>query len=205
MKKEWLVRIGVVAIALMVSATSVWAAGIGFYGAGGSTTADWDIDGYDEDADHDFSEFGFLFDTAVAQNSAFNYRMTIGYKTMDITLTERGKERDADGYTWGHTFGFAIVKNRAVRLWFGPKLEFAYLEHDGGDTITADLEYLGVGLGPALGLNIHAGPVLTVAITGGYQYTLYTVDEDISEEEYDITEGMPYGNLALIFRMGDKY
>ncbi len=203
MRKEWLVRVGVLVMALMISATSVWSAGIGFYGATGSGSADWESDTSDWEDDHDFTEFGFLFDTAVAQNSSFNYRMTIGYKNLSIEQDD-GDEFEADGYTWGHTFGFALAKTRFFRLWFGPKLEFSYLNEE---DLGYDLDYLGAGIGPALGLNLHAGPVVTFAITGGYQYTWYNVEGTYYgiDEDYDVTEGMPYANAAIIFRMGDNY
>ncbi len=198
-----------VGIALMLVTASVQAVGLGFYISGGATTADWEDDYADEfEVDHDLLECGIIFHTAVAEDRLFNYRLTLGYR--QITMSQDGYDNEfkAEGFTMGHTFGFALVRARAVRLWLGPKIGLTYMDDD------ADWQYFGAGIGPELGLNIHMGPVVTLALAAGYQYSYFSVVEveddnyayyDDDDDNGEYTEGMPYGSLALIFRMGDSY
>ena len=199
---------------LVIISHSLRAAGLGIAFRYGVGSVDYDL--YDGDASH----FGinFVFDSNVAKNSVFNYRLNAGVEffehSYDATY-DYGYLYTETEYNEGiriitdHTFGFGIVKSRVVRLWLGPNIRFGF--------VSADEAGLCVGAGlTALGLNFNFGPVFTLGVEAGYQFyaDLYFDDVVSNEyvEDYYLYEGSSSGannmfvlKISILFRIHDTY
>ena len=194
--------------------SSLFAAGLGIAFPYGTGTTDYDI--YEADASH----FGinFVFDTNVAKQSVFNYRLNFGVEFYNHEYDYSGYDYYY-GYSYygsgsvegvkivtDHNFGFGILKSRVVRLWLGPNVRVGFITGD--DTgIT-----LGAGL-TALGLNLNFGPVFTLGLEAGYAFSADLYFDDVIYEYngyYDESSNAGLNNLfvaklSILFRIHDTY
>lgn len=169
------------------------AVGLGVYVGESRVEYDTDFDSIDAD----IRSFGFVLDSAVAADRVFNYRLELGYgrSEYDLPLDMTIK---TDVYTINNTFGFGVVRTRVVRLWLGPQLGIYYEDGDGF------WDAFGINVGPALGLNIHLGPVVSLSFSAYGRYGYYYIDFD--DGDYDDTQWIVGGHAALLFRLGgDRY
>ncbi len=151
---------------------------------------------YDLDADH--FAFGFLLDTAPAQDKLFNYRLNIG---MDIpTFKETPWEYSGYGFDMKHTFGFGFVRNSAVRVWAGPtiKIYMDSVSAEGSDSFYV----IGSGGGPELGVNINISGFMSIGIAGGYSFNYVIATGDTIGDTLYGPEHMFYVQVAPIFHIG---
>ncbi len=151
-----------------------------------------DDDKFDIDTDHRGRAIGFVLDTNVAKNALFNYRLNVALDTIDF-----GHGFEADGYVMDHTFGFGVLRNKYVRLWIGPQINLAYYEEH-------DFDLFGIGIGPAMGVNIHAGDFISFTVTSGYKYN-FLFGSNAADDDYDGYEGQYYINFGMLFRINDVY
>lgn len=164
---------------------------------------DWDDDYYDDDYDFEFDTendyktrvIGLMLDTNVARDSLFNYRLNIALDEVDIKL-ENGLKDKADGYVMDHTFGFGVLRNQNVRLWIGPQINLSYYDED-------DFERFGLGIGPAIGINIHAGDKVSFTVASGYKFNF--LFGEIFDNDFTGYEGQYYINFGVLFRINDIY
>lgn len=197
----------------MFGISNAAALGIGtYYNSGwGSGTIEYDFDNYyyDEDDDFDFDAdyktraIGFVLDTNVAKDSVFNYRLNVSLDKMDI---DDGPS--IDGFVMDHTFGFGVLRNKYVRLWIGPQINLSYYQEDYDrgnyyDDDDDDFDKFGIGFGPAMGINIHAGDIISFTITSGYKFNF--IFGSNYGEDYTGTEGQFYINFGMLFRINDAY
>lgn len=181
----------------------VQAAGFGMYGTLGWGEVEidgWDFPFGDDDAGGTSREHshlagvGMALDSAVARDRLFNYRLNIGYEEM---THDKG---ELDSFVMDHDFGFALYRSEAARLWFGPELRTSWGSHD----------TFGFGIGPVLGLNLHTGPEISIALKGGYLVTGFAGGDwpDDEEEDFEDYEEAAHAfvNLAIFFRSpGDRF
>lgn len=159
-------------------------------------------------SDYDENQFGagFAFDTAVARDHVFNYRLNIGYERV-YQESDSGVEVISNGAALSNTFGFGIVRTDAVRVWLGPALRFGFdvQKNTGGDIWDFD-----IGGGPVLGFNFHVGDRVSLGLTGGYHY-MYTVrfndvsffdDNDFFDETYDNGQHLGFVRFTVFLRSG---
>ncbi len=130
--------------ALMLLATSsAMAFGIGAYatvGGGGSayktTTGDY-VPGITDSSSNLTAGAGLILDTALAQDSLFNYRLKIGggrywiEKETNLELTRKKiestrKNIELTRLQLSNIFGFGIIRTRILRWWLGPQLGGTY-------------------------------------------------------------------------------
>ncbi len=217
---------------LLLTTTAVsqsLAAGFGFYGTyrNGSSTSDWDVEDticimglgcWDEDFEIDVDienrGFGFVMDTAPAQDRVFNYRLNAGIEKFEVDL--EGPELSLAGVILENTFGFRVFRSPdgLVRVWLGPRIrvglyagdiEWQYFKDD--DVIAATF-----GVGPVLGANFNIGRHLTVAGTAGWDFAGYGVHVDefgsrnglieYEDMEIDGPGRTFYTGFLLMFRAG---
>jgi len=213
MKQRWMLQILVVSLMLLWGASSASALGLGaYYNLGwgsGTLNLDYDDDGYyDDDDDVDFDAdyrtraIGFVLDTNVAKDSVFNYRLNVSLDKMDI---DNGPS--IDGFVMDHTFGFGVVRNKYVRFWIGPQVNLSYYQDDADHhnyyNDDDDFDEFGIGFGPALGVNIHAGDKVSFTVTSGYKFRfIFGSDYGV---DYTGTEGQFYINFGVLFRINDVY
>ncbi len=185
-------KIALFAFALLLPSVTAFAAGYGAYfeyARGRELEYEWN-DVKLPKIDEDSIGFGFAFDTAVAKDKLFNYRLNVGYQWIRHDYPSefgilQDHEIEMNGLTIDNTFGFGIVRNRVMRLWLGPALRLGFLFYDVADV---DFFEFRLGIGPQLGVNFHLGDRVSLGITGGYQYVILagTNDELIdTNDTYD--------------------
>jgi hypothetical protein len=145
-------------------------------------------------------------DTAVARNKTFNYRFTLMQEenNADSGLVEL----DMEGLAMTHDFGFAVLRNKTVRLWLGPQLKAAFYEDltVNGTDIGGDA--VGFGIGPVVGVNVHLPQVVSFSFTAAYHLIsgyAGNYDDTFSDEDLDADSNGLYMNASLIFRIDDEY
>ena len=149
------------------------------------------MDDNDEiDFEADIGALGLTLDTNVARDRIFNYRLELLVEFVDATIDYDeaaiagfaafnpnnfpSLDQDVDGVGFGisQTFGFGIVRTRAVRLYLGPKIRVGVWTGESDDNVGAfdDVRYVGVdaGIGAELGMNIHLGDHVSISPTVSY-------------------------------------
>ena len=195
--------------------TDAMAMGIGLNLAGGGGSAEWEVEQdffpyseYDEDVDVARGGIGFIFDTTVAKNRLFNYRLNIGSEAVEYDI-DGGGIFETRGWFMAHDFGFGIIRKKNLRLWAGPEVRLSYSQGELENNSNTELHMATFGVGPVLGLNLHFGKRVSLALKmgalsmggGGY------IEDKTSGLEWDITEEGSYSfvNVGVIFRLGDNY
>lgn len=198
-------------ISALVNIPETMAVGLGLYATSGSGSGEYEFEDdtnpdYDLDTDTEREGFGFVIDSAVANDRVFNYRMNIGRYYWEEEF-ENGTEFDVTGFMWTHDFGFGVVRNRFMRLWLGPEIRFAWGHGDDDDNDGYDVYMYSAGVGPVVGLNLHLGPVVSLGIKAGYLFeTIYgNADDDVDDIEIDGGDHLSFVNLSLLFRIKDWY
>ncbi len=167
----------------------------------------------------------FIFDTAVAQNTLFNYRANLAIQavqgdTNDNENSDIKNETEGMRYSLWNSFGFGVVRTKSVRFWLGPTLGIHYVD---ADTTTSRPDFMpflygasyillpteskvkksdngfGASLGFVLGLNINMGSVFTLGLDGGVR-AFVTSNEVVANAG---PEG--FVNISFIFRINDTY
>jgi hypothetical protein len=211
--KKLIAVAGLVMFLSIAMVSDVKALGLGFYGSigGGSGEAELESDGpgntsFDFDVDNDHASFGFVLDTAVAKDTLFNYRLSLGYEQTTST-DEWGDDLDLSGLVIDNDFGFGVVRNEKVRLWVGPEVRLSFLS---GDLPTHDVTAFGFGIGPVVGLNLNLGDVAALGFKLSYLFNSYGADMSAKNSNlyydgsYSMTENLVTANVALIFRLGEE-
>jgi len=207
-----------------VWATGAYALGLGMYIPLGAGESDHTIDRdfvFDTEFEDDssYNGFGFVLDTNVAGKSTFNYRLNVGFENgeydLDTNFGNNSRSVDYERIVADNTFGFGVVKTENVRLWVGPQIRVAYLHIDEARRWgqNEELNALGIGLGPAIGVNFHLGPTVSLGIDSGYRITKYygsfdandNNEHDDDDPEYDSDDREVYVNFSIIFRIDDMY
>ncbi len=210
------------------SVSNASAAGFGMYGALGSGSADWHIDGWpdleaqppgslgypasDFKTDPEHAGGGLVFDTAVAKDKLFNYQLNLGYDAF------RNKDR-TDGFTLSNlrglvvsnAFGLGIVRTSWFRMWLGPEIRLTW--QTGEITVPAlqmgrrNCDLIGAGIGPVLGLNLNFTGNVTIAVKAGYQWMSYYGQMETTTfdgyADVDVHERLAYVNIGFLFRSSD--
>jgi hypothetical protein len=188
--------------------SSVQAAGFGAYLEYARAGGYLEDDPYRFDYSTNKFGVGFAFDTNVAKNGLFNYRLNLGYQH-SWREYDSGFEEAYNGFTMNHAFGFALYRGPGMRLWLGPALRLSadVLHEDLADRSVVNLS---IGAGPQLGLNLHAGQRISIAFSAAYQYLyvgqVHSYDNYTSADTYDGGQHLGSLNLTFLFRTkGDLY
>ncbi len=136
-----------VPLLIMLFTSSLYAYGLGFFGAFDGGEVNWGGKAYA----HMALGGGFALDTNLAADRLFNYRLDLSVHYTD------DEKRTCFRMNSVHYFGFGVVRNKVVRFWLGPQLTI------GG--MIWRVEGLYAALGFACGLNIDCGDVFTLSIT----------------------------------------
>jgi len=157
------------------------AAGFGLYGLLGLGKTEFH-------EDTDYIGWGFVFDTAVARDRVFNYRLNFGHERLNIDSTD-GKETFY-GYVFDNDFGLGIIRNDSMRAWVGPEIRVAIQNAEWG-----------IGVGPVACINLHANEVVTLTVKAGYRWMNYS---KLLYSSMDETHG--FISVGLVFRLrGDRF
>jgi len=218
MKRFIVIQLVSLLLAVIFFTSSAMAIGLGFYLNPGifGGEADWTLEtdysafDYEYKKDTEHTGYGFVLDTAVAKNKLFNYRLNLGMEEFTHKKGDSNTEYEFDSFVIDNTFGFAVFKNKLVRLWLGPQIRVSFSDGELKNS-DRDISLFGFGIGPVFGANFNLGKVFTPAVTIGYRYTGYAgtgenkTSSSSSEYDYTISETTLFFNVALLFRMGDMY
>jgi hypothetical protein len=107
-------------------------------------------------------------DTALAEDRLFNYRLNIECATAvaDAVPTLNAYYR-VNRFTWANTFGFALLRSNAIRIWAGPQISLCY-EFKSTDKSVSDAMLFN-RLGPVIGININTSNDVTVSLETGFR------------------------------------
>ncbi len=169
-----------------------------------------------------------VFDTSVAKDRVFNYRLGLGADSFSYNNLSRSKNLFRANIV--NTFGLGFVRTEDLRVWIGPQFgmhciagpyidgsdDFYYysmLSYSGDPAFvlylmnqeTERIEYTGsFSLGLALGFNIHFGSAVSFAIDFGFRYGFVVpIFNSYLPRDTQSIEG--FGEIGFIFRIRDNY
>ncbi len=188
--------------------SSAHAFGMGFWKSIGEKTSDWTADGVRKTSKMEHDDMGITFDTNLATERLFNYRLEFGKAEVDINpFFDTGRNLKADGLVMNHSFGFGMQITPLLRFWFGPELRFTWVDGTLSTDPNVDLDLFGFGIGAAVGLNINLPGPVTIGIKGGYSIMNYTGEGQYdlgggfySWRDYDVDQDLTYVTVMLMFR-----
>lgn len=183
---QWgLGRVVIVGIAAVVGALAEGEASAG--GIGGSLSFDHGVSDlsdrddfwYDLEAETDGVGVGFIFDSNLAQDRLFNYRLNTSIAFLDQEVSQGGFEDQVQGtrLSLDQTLGFGFIRTPDVRVFVGPSLHLGVgvIDDEIDDGVTrVDYEATSftAGIGPELGVNFHVGRHLTFSTSAYLRYGL---------------------------------
>lgn len=214
MKRRLIVILAAAAVVLAGS-TTAHAFGMGFWKSTGEKTSDWTADGVMQSLKMKHDDMGIAFDTNVATNRLFNYRLEFGKAEIDIDpfFDPTAGKLEAEGIVMNHAFGFGMQASPLIRFWFGPEIRFTWVDGTASNDPLTDLDLFGFGFGATVGLNINLPGPLTLGIKGGYSIMNYTGEGDYYDpvfgtyfwRDYDVDQDLTYVTVMLMFRSrGDR-
>jgi len=173
----------------------------GLYGSLGSGTADWKgstiFSGYQSyQMRSRLTGAGCMIDTAVAPEGLFNYRLNAGYEALVFKSRDAPRSIRMNSLVVDQDFGFAIQEpGTKHRIWIGPELRVAYARGRSSLSTSERFTMIGLGLGPAIGVNIRLADSFPVSFKASYLWTEY------SEPLGDYYDGrsLAFG-MAVFFR-----
>jgi len=172
------VRAAVSAVFILLGAATALGQGLGLQagGAGGESA---------------HGQIGFVWDTAVATDRLFNYRMAVGWEWFEEHDEHSGLTEPVDGLLIQNHFGAGIHRSKAARVWVGPEVDVGFY---------GDEAPFGLGVGMAAGVNFHVNDQMSVGFVLGVRSMTYW--EGLSDED----DTMGYLRLDLLGRTrADRY
>ena len=141
---------------------------------------------------------GLQLQSTPETDEVFNYRLQLGYERISYDIPGASKAKN-DRFDMIHTFALGFVRTETVRLWLAPQIGLYYEQpaESGGD-----FHRIGGNIGPALGLDIHLGSAVTLAISAFGRYGIFSDSSgntELSNAKKDGTEWEAGANLALLF------
>lgn len=186
----WLVRIvsGWLVVIGSIVAESGAAGGIGgslSFSRSDARLEDRDDVFVDLDAETDAVGFGVAFDSNLAQDRLFNYRVVAGFDFVDQEIHQAGLQNQVQGtsFSLDQTLGFGFIRTPELRVFIGPSLHLGVGridDHIDVDGFRADYDATSftAGLGPELGINLHVGRHLTLSTSTYVRYGVRVQDFD---------------------------
>ena len=173
---------GVVLMLGTVSGEPASAGGIGgslSYNRSGAELEDTDDFWVDLDTESDTVGFGLIFDTNLAQDRIFNYRLNLSLEFVDQEVSQAGIENQVQGTNFAvdQTFGFGIIRTPQIRVFVGPSLHLGIggiddeVDVDGFEFDYEQTSFT-AGIGPELGVNFNVGRHLTLSTSAYVRYGL---------------------------------
>jgi hypothetical protein len=210
--KKTIKTVLLLAFALGFGWSGALASGMGFYGQVGFGSSDWEVDGYNgSDVDLDASEsmfgLGYLFDTNVARDALINYRVKLGYEYADINFDGISSSEATHMLHIDNILGFSPYRTKTLRFWVGPEVRVLYRWGDGSN-LTKDLDGIGIGIGPVMGLNMHMSKNQSFSVSTGIRRSVFGGSWHSSggNNNFTATDTTIYVNFAFLFRsLDDQY
>ncbi len=206
----------IIVIALFLSsvcAATGLAGGLGVYGSYDMLLASigW-LDNSNDFARMKIVQLGFMFDTCVAEDRLFNYRLQVGLDLSTASYFDSGLSRTVSMDIWQisfiNTFGFGLVRDESLRFWVGPQLGFGFgfePEFSGNSYYGTMSDFFEFDLfaGVALGVNIHLGDAVSLCADAGLR-----LHEDVMVSPAAYFGGIlikPFVDAGIVIRFSDIY
>lgn len=213
-------------LSVLLIGTSAMALGIGAYieaGGGESyrTVRSRSLDSTGGTLTNYGFKAGLIFDTCVACDSDFSFRLKLGGGK---SWSDLMSQTDFNGIYLSNTFAFAAVKNDYVKFWIGPQIGFSYRRGSSdrlffgtdvpgagyfalfSSTFTPPFYYelgafkervkyniFGADAGLAAGVNINLGDYVSLSLEAGVKYGYFIGRQD--RELYNIRAIVPYNRF----------
>lgn len=199
MRKNLLVSV-VVAFFLFCTAGQVLAIGLGGYLEAAGGDGDFEYESSPEfDVDVAAAGLGFVLDTDLTDNGVFNYRLNVGFESLDLD-DDFDDTLELGGLVVANTFGFAIIRQPNFRWWAGPQIRVGF--YNGEVDIDPDTDYdlVSFGIGGVMGVNFMAGNVC-FSTSLGLLATEFTGEADGPgyNEDIDGSTTTAFLNFAVMF------
>ncbi len=225
----------IAAIVCALSATPAFAIGLGVYGNYSAGRSYWDFkNSGSTDENHSYYGGGVVFDTAVARDSLFHYRLGIGYdKVVHDSYSDFG-DLKLNRIVVSNTFGFGIFRSEDTRLWLWPQFRVSenwgedkysgvwydlyfgrgvFKEKDSYDFFRADLALVfgaNFNLPGKISLGIEFGPRVfygegTIHISRDTAYASFPLHESGNDRVKTLYGYEAFINVCAIVRINDEY
>jgi hypothetical protein len=145
-----------------------------------------------------------IFDTSVAKNRLFNYRLSIDCDT----YTDRkdylflNYSYNVNRLVCANTFGFGFVRTQYMRIWAGPQLALSYEFKNRNNTIADSKIFQKIG--PVVGFNFHVGDDMSISLETGFRMGFGFHVNKTSGSIFGM-KAEPMMALKLIFRTWDTF
>ena len=142
---------------------------------------------------------GLVTDTNIGKNRLYNWRFNLESSNLE---DEYGNEFDRLSIV--NTFGFALVRNKVVRFFMGPRINIGFEDRPNGGS---GVEF---SVAPVAGVNINLGPVVSLGLDLDYKIPGLAVsagDYDCAYGNCDYAEDLSgaTARFYLLFRFGERY
>ena len=148
----------------------------------------------DLDVQTDSAGLGLIFDTNLAQDRLFNYRLNASLQFSDHEVQQAGLENQIQGTSFAldQTFGFGFIRTPEMRVFIGPSIHLGVggtddeFDVDGFRT-DYDQTTFTAGIGPELGVNFNVGRHLTFSLStfARYGIQVQSFDDFFDEQGSD--------------------
>ncbi len=148
---------------------------------------------------------GIFFDTAVAKDHLFNYRLNIDCNSMmtQKDLVFANISYSTNRLTVANTFGFGFIRTPLMRIWAGPQIALSYEFKNKNSTIFDSKIYNKIG--SVVGMNLHAGNDMTFAIEMGFRTGFgFDIRKSLASSLVE-SKLEPIASVKLIFRSWDLF
>lgn len=146
-----------------------------------------------------------IFDTAVAKDKLFNYRLNF---ECDTITTQKdfifaNLSYNTNRLTVANTFGFGFVRTKYLRVWAGPHIALSYEFKNRNNFIFDSLLYNKIG--SVVGLNVNTGNDMTFAFEMGVRSGFgFDLKKALSSTVLG-SKVEPIASVKLIFRSWDAF
>ena len=146
---------------------------------------------------------GVMYDTNVGENKLMNYRVGLEYMKLDVDSVD-GSSSDQSGsrIDLTGTIGFGVIRGENLRLWVGPRMNFAWNDEVGGVKKTDGAYEIGIGV--ALGINVELSRDLVMGADIDYREALLWGDTGSGKSFHGDIEGAT-ARLSLIYMFGETF
>jgi len=213
MKQQRVKIFGLAIVFFSVCVAAALAGGLGVYGSYDIVVGSvgW-FDGTSDFTRTKIVQLGLLFDTSVAKDRLFNYRLQLGLDLSTASYFDTSLAQTVTMDIWQinfiNSFGFAIVREEALRVWFGPQLgiglgfEPSFSNSSYYGTMSNFFEF-DLFAGVVLGINVNLGDSLSLCADAGLR-----LHEDAMVSPSAYFGGFlikPFVDVGLVLRFNDKY
>lgn len=215
-------KLASIIVAIVTFSVPALAIGIGGSFTAGIAKVYWVNGGGSGEGDGSAYGGSLVFDTAVAQDSLFNYRANFAIQALESDTKGGDIKYKTEGMRFAlyNSFGFGVVRTESIRLWLGPQFGVHYIDADttrtepdfsllrvGASYVSVPTESKkksgdnggGISLGFVIGVNFNIGSSLTLGLDGGCRG--FVTGNDVGANAGP--EG--FMNVSLVFRINDSY